>query len=179
MSRIGKKPVDITKGVDVAVKGRMLRVKGPKGELNWEHPDRITVTVEGEKAVVGRADDSKATMAFHGLTRSLLQNMLIGVSTGFQKVLEIHGVGYKAQVEGNKIVLSLGYSHPIEYVVPDGITVEADKKQVQLTISGIDKQKVGQVAAEIRGLRKPDAYKGKGVRYSNERVRLKAGKAAK
>jgi large subunit ribosomal protein L6 len=179
MSRIGKKPVEIPKGVELKVQGRLLTVKGPKGELRWEHPERIMVTTEGESAVVARTDDSKPIRAFHGLTRSLLQNMVTGVSQGYEKGMEIVGVGYKAQVQGNKIVFALGYSHPVEYALPEGIKAEVDKKQVQLKLSGIDKQRLGQVAADIRGLRPPDAYKGKGIRYAGEVVRLKAGKAAK
>jgi large subunit ribosomal protein L6 len=179
MSRIGKKPVEIPKGVDVKIQGRNLKIKGPKGELNWEHPERIKVKVEEDKAVVERPDDSKQSRAFHGLTRSLLQNMVTGVSDGYKINMEIVGVGYKAQVQGNKIVFALGYSHPVEYVLPEGIKAEVDKKQVQLTLEGIDKQKIGQVAANIRSLRPPDSYKGKGVRFAGERIKLKAGKAAK
>lgn len=179
MSRIGKKPVEIPKGVDFKIQGRLLRVKGPKGELSWEHPEKIKVKVEEDKAVVERPDDSKPSRAFHGLTRSLIQNMVTGVSEGYKKDMEIVGVGYKAQVQGNKILFSLGYSHPVEYVLPEGITAEVDKKQVQLSLQGIDKQQIGQVAADIRGLRPPDSYKGKGIRYVGERIKLKAGKAAK
>lgn len=179
MSRIGKKPVELPKGVDFKIQGRLLRIKGPKGELSWEHPERIKVKVEEDKAVVERPDDSKQSRAFHGLTRSLIQNMVTGVSEGYKKDMEIIGVGYKAQVQGNKILFSLGYSHPVEYVLPEGIKAEVDKKQVLLSLEGIDKQQIGQVAADIRGLRPPDSYKGKGIRYVGERIKLKAGKAAK
>jgi large subunit ribosomal protein L6 len=179
MSRIGKKPVEIPKGVDVKVQGRLLKIKGSKGELSWEHPERIKVKVEEGKAVVERPDDSKQSKAFHGLTRSLIQNMVTGVSDGYKKDMEIVGVGYKAQVQGNKIVFALGYSHPVEYVLPEGIKAEVDKKQVQLSLQGVDKQQIGQVAADIRRLRPPDSYKGKGIRYAGERIKLKAGKAAK
>lgn len=179
MSRIGKKPVEIPKGVDVKVNGRFLKVKGPKGELSWEHPEKMKVKVEEGKAVVERPDDSKSSRALHGLTRSLLMNMVTGVSEGYRKDMEIVGVGYKAQVQGNKIVFALGYSHPVEYVLPEGIKAEVDKKQIQLTLQGIDKQQIGQAAADIRRLRPPDSYKGKGIRYAGERIKLKAGKAAK
>lgn len=179
MSRIGKKPVDIPSGVDVKLEGRLITVKGPKGELRWEHPERVEVAVEDARAVVRRADDSKASRALHGLARSLLQNMVTGVSQGYERVLEIVGVGYRAQVQGNKVVLAIGYSRPMEYTLPEGITAEVDKRQTQLTLRGIDKQQVGQAAAELRAIRPPDAYKGKGLRYAGERLKLKAGKAAK
>ncbi len=179
MSRIGKQPVKIPSGVDVKVAGRMITVKGPKGQLVFEHPYMVTVSVGDGQAVVERENDKKDARARHGLVRSLIQNMVTGVTQGFTKKLEIHGVGYRAQAQGNKVVFSLGFSHPVEYQLPDGVSVEGDKKQVSLTITGIDKQAVGQVAAEMRALRPPDAYKGKGVRYSDERIRLKAGKAAK
>jgi large subunit ribosomal protein L6 len=179
MSRIGKKPVEIPKGVDVKIQGCLLKVKGPKGELSWEHPEKMKIKVEGDKAVVERPDDSKSSRAFHGLVRSLLQNMVTGVSEGYRKKMEIVGVGYKAQVQDNKIMFALGYSHPVEYVLPEGIKAEVDKKQVQLTLQGIDKQQIGQAAADIRRLRPPDSYKGKGIRYAGERIKLKAGKAAK
>jgi large subunit ribosomal protein L6 len=179
MSRIGKQPVKIPGGVDLKVAGRMITVKGPKGQMEFEHPHMVTVAVKDGQAIVERENDKKDARARHGLVRSLVQNMVTGVTEGYTKKLEIHGVGYKAQVQGNKVVFSLGFSHPVEFAVPDGIKIEGDKKQVNLTISGIDKQLVGQVAADMRSLRPPDAYKGKGVRYSDERVRLKAGKAAK
>jgi large subunit ribosomal protein L6 len=179
MSRIGKKPVEIPQGVNININGREIVVKGPKGELRWVHPDRVKVNIEAGKAQVERVDDTKPSKAMHGLTRSLLQNMVTGVSQGYQKVMEIVGVGYRAQVQGDKIVFSIGYSHPVEFKLPEGIKAEVDKKQTQLTLSGIDKQKLGQVAANIRAIRPPDAYKGKGIRYAGERLRLKAGKAAK
>ncbi len=179
MSRIGKQPVKVPSGVDVKVAGRLITVKGPKGQIQFEHPHMVTVTVKDGEAIVERENDKKDARARHGLVRSLIQNMVTGVTQGFTKKLEIRGVGYKAQAQGNKVVFSLGFSHPVEYKLPDGVSVEGDKKQVNLTLSGIDKQAVGQVAAEMRALRPPDAYKGKGVRYADEYVRLKAGKAAK
>jgi large subunit ribosomal protein L6 len=179
VSRIGKKPVAIPKGVDLNIKDRIITVKGPKGELEWAHPERVGIAIEEGQAIVKRADDSKQSRALHGLARSLLQNMVNGVSEGYTRVLEIIGVGYRAQVQGEKVVLSLGYSKPVEFQLPQGVKAEVDKKQTTLTLTGIDKQQVGQVAADIRGLRPPDSYKGKGVRYAGEHVRLKAGKAAK
>jgi len=177
MSRIGNKSIAIPKGVTVTA-GDMLTVKGPKGELSRVIVAGITVTVEGDVCRVGRESDSRTHRANHGLMRSLLNNMVLGVSAGFERRLEILGVGYKAQSRGNQVVFNLGYSHPINYAVPAGITVDVDK-QGKITIKGIDKEVVGQTAAIIRGFRPPDAYKGKGVRYEGEYIRLKAGKAAK
>jgi large subunit ribosomal protein L6 len=139
----------------------------------------MKVTVKDGNVVVERPSDTKQMKAIHGLTRNIIQNMVQGVSTGYQKVLEILGVGYKAQVQGQKLILSLGYSHPVEFMLPEGITAKVEQKQNQITLNGIDKQLLGQVAANIRTLRLPDAYKGKGVRYSGERIKLKAGKAGK
>lgn len=179
MSRIGKQPVKIPGGVDVNVAGRLITVKGPKGQLKYEHPLSISVSVKDGEAIFEREGNRKETSAFHGLVRSLVQNMVTGVSEGYTRKLELRGVGYRAQVQGNKITFNLGYSHPIDFQLPDGITAEGDKKQVNITLSGIDKQLIGQVAADMRALRPPDVYKGKGVRYAGERVKLKAGKAAK
>lgn len=179
MSRIGKKPIEIPKGVDIKIQGTDIRVKGPKGELKWSFPAQMKLVQEDAKLTVERSDDTKPVRALHGLTRSLINNMVIGVSEGYKRELEIVGIGYKAQAQGSKLVFSLGYSHPVEYQLPEGVSVEVDKKQVQITLTGIDKQKLGQVAAEMRALRKPDVYKGKGVRYAGERIKLKAGKAAK
>ncbi|GAB4390853.1 MAG: 50S ribosomal protein L6 [Thermodesulfovibrionales bacterium] len=179
MSRVGKNPVVIPDGVEVSVRERLVTVKGPKGQLSWTHPDRIAVRVEEGKALAERPDDMKPTRALHGLTRNLIQNMVTGVSRGYSRVLELVGVGYRAQVQGDKVVFSVGYSHPVEYKLPEGIKAEVDKKQVQLTLTGIDKQKLGQVAADMRAIRPPDSYKGKGIRYAGERIKLKAGKTAK
>ena len=179
MSRIGKKPIIIPEKVTVELKDRFVYVKGPKGELTWEHPENIKVSVNDGKVIVERSGDTKSEKALHGLTRSIIMNMVTGVSAGYQKVLDIVGVGYKAQVTGNKIMLTLGYSHPIEFNLPEGINASVDQKQTQITLTGIDKQKLGQVAASLRALRAPDAYKGKGVRYSQERLKLKVGKAGK
>jgi large subunit ribosomal protein L6 len=135
--------------------------------------------VKENKVVVERADDIKKTRALHGLTRSLISNMIEGVSKGYQQILDITGVGYRAQVQGKKVVFSLGYSHPVEFILPEGISAAVDPKQTQITLSGIDKQKLGQIAADMRFLRRPDVYKGKGVRYSGERLKLKVGKTGK
>lgn len=179
MSRIGKKPIAIPGGVDVKIEGSNIRVKGPKGELNWDCPEDVKIAVEGGAVSVSRIRDTKTDRSLHGLSRSLVANMITGVSQGYQRVMEILGVGYRAQVQGNKILLTLGYSHPVEFQLPAGISATADQKQTTITLSGIDKQLLGQVAANIRALRTPDIYKGKGVRYSGERIKLKVGKAGK
>ncbi len=179
MSRIGKKPIDLPNGVSVSLSGRSIAVKGPRGSLSWEVPQRISVKQADGKIVLEREDEAREARALHGLSRSLVNNMVAGVSQGYTKNLEIVGVGYRAQVQGRKLVLALGYSHPVEYNLPEGINAEVDKKQVLITLSGIDKQKIGQVAAELKALRPPDAYKGKGIRYQGERIKLKAGKTGK
>jgi len=177
MSRIGKLPVTILKGVDVKQGDGTLNVKGPKGELTLDvHPD-MSVAVEEGEILVTRPSDAKQHKALHGLTRSLIANMVEGVTEGFTKTLEIVGVGYRADAKGKGITLSLGFSHPIEYVPADGVKLECPN-QTTIVISGIDKQKVGQTAAEIRSFRPPEPYKGKGVRYQGEHVRRKAGKTA-
>lgn len=179
MSRVGKTPVAVPSGVDVNVAGRQVTVKGPKGELSHEMPEQITVRQDGEQLLVERADDERQSKALHGLTRSLINNMVIGVNEGYRKELEIVGVGYRAQAKGkNKLELQLGFSHPVEFEAPDGVEFEVPQ-QTQILISGIDKQVVGQVAADIRALKKPEPYKGKGIKYSDERIIRKAGKTAK
>jgi large subunit ribosomal protein L6 len=178
MSRIGNQPVAIPSGVAVTVSNGEISVKGPKGKLDQHIVDGITFEIDDAKVVVSRADDRKAYRANHGLMRALLNNMVIGVTVGFERKLEINGVGYKANVQGNKAVFNLGYSHPIEFPFPEGVTIAVDKN-TSVSVKGIDKEKVGQAAAEIRGFRPPDSYKGKGVRYVGEYVRLKAGKSAK
>ncbi len=179
MSRIGKKPVAIPSGVTVEIKDNMVVVSGSKGELKYAFLPEVTLKVEDDQLIVERKDDSADARARHGLTRQLLANMVQGVSQGFEKRLEIIGVGYKAQAQGKKLVLNLGFSHPIDFPVPDGIEITQDEKNKNiLIITGIDKQLVGQTAAVIRGYRPPEPYKGKGVRYVDEHVRRKAGKAA-
>lgn len=180
MSRIGKNPVLIPTGVTVTRDANgTITVKGPKGELKWTPHPMITVTIEENQVVVTRDDEDRFKHALHGLTRTLLQNMVEGVTKGFTKTLEINGVGYRVSVAGSKLVLNLGYSHPIEYPIPAGITFKVDdEKKNILYVSGIDKQLVGQVSAEIRGFRPPEPYLGKGIKYADEHIRRKAGKTA-
>lgn len=179
MSRIGKKPVAIPSGVTVEVKGNTITVKGSKGTLTYAHLPEVTIKVEGSEVVVDRNGDTDAARARHGLTRQLINNMIIGVSQGYEKQLEIIGVGYKAQAKGSAVTLSLGFSHPVEYKAPAGIEFAQDEKNKNiLIVKGIDKEIVGQVAADIRSYRPPEPYKGKGVRYVGEHVRRKAGKTA-
>lgn len=177
MSRIGKQPIDVPSGVSVEVSGSIVRVKGAKATLEQAIVAYVDVAVDGNIVNVTRHNDSKPSRANHGLMRSLIANMVEGVSKGFEKKLAILGVGYRADVRGTELVLNLGYSHPVNFPIPSGIAIAVDK-QNNITISGADKQQVGQVAAVIRGFRKPDHYKGKGVRYADEHVRLKAGKSA-
>lgn len=178
MSRIGKLPVDVPAGVNVDLEDLLVKVKGPKGELQQLILEHVTVKVVGGQLVVERKTDDKAGRSAHGLTRTLISNMVQGVTKGFRKTLELQGVGYRAAKAGNNLNLSLGYSHPVTFEAPAGIafTVEGTNR---IHIDGIDKQKVGQVAAEIRDLRPPEPYKGKGVRYEGEVVRKKMGKAGK
>ncbi len=176
MSRIGKHPVPVPKGVTVAVNGSTVTVKGPKGELVRTFHPAMTITVEGEQATVTRPSDAEQHKALHGLSRTLLANMVEGVSKGYSKQLEITGVGYKAEVKPYGLLMSLGYSHTIEVKAPAGVKLSAPQP-TQVLVEGPDKEKVGQIAAEIRSLRKPEPYKGKGVKYAGEVIRRKAGKA--
>ena len=179
MSRIGKAPITVPSGVEVQIQGRQVAVKGPKGELDIEVPVDITVRQDGEEILVERSDDERRNRALHGLTRSLINNMVVGVSEGFSKELQIVGVGYRAAAKGsNALELQLGFSHPVNVEAPTGITFDVPEP-TRIIVSGIDKQVVGQVAADIRSYRKPEPYKGKGVRYLGEHVARKAGKAAK
>lgn len=186
MSRVGKKPITIPSGVSVTISDSAMEVKGPKGTLSTPIPAGVKFTQEDGTLTATRSGDEQA--AFHGLARALANNAVVGVTEGFSKDLDIVGVGYKADVQGKKIVFALGYSHPIEYVLPAGIDAKAERVntktsinqyQTTITLSGIDKQLLGQVAAELNGLRKPDAYKGKGVRYADKYYRLKPGKTGK
>ncbi len=186
MSRVGKKPITIPSGVTVTISNSAMEVKGPKGTLSTPIPDGVTFKQEDGTLTAERASDDRA--AFHGLARALANNAVVGVTEGFTKDLDIVGVGYKADVQGKKIVFALGYSHPIEYPLPAGIDAKAERVntktsinqyQTTITLSGIDKQLLGQVAAELNRLRKPDAYKGKGVRYADKYYRLKPGKTGK
>ena len=176
MSRVGKKPIALPQGVKINVSETEVQVEGPKGTLTTPIPPGITFSQEGAELVCKRENDGRQQRAFHGLARALAANAVQGVTQGFSKDLDIVGVGYRAQVEGKKVVLALGYSHPVEYAIPEGIEVKIEK-QTRITISGIDRQKVGQVAAEIRKLRRPDPYKQKGIRYVGEVLKKKAGKA--
>jgi large subunit ribosomal protein L6 len=179
MSRIGKKPITVPSGVDVAIDGQHVAVKGPRGQLQLDIAGAIAVTREGEELVVSRPDDERTNRALHGLTRTLIQNMVTGVSDGFVKELEIVGVGYRAAASApTRLELQLGFSHPVVVEAPEGITFEVPTP-IRISVRGFDKQQVGQVAADIRKLRKPEPYKGKGVRYAGERVLRKAGKSAK
>ncbi len=179
MSRIGKAPITVPSGVEVQIQGRQVAVKGPKGELDIEVPVDITVRQDSDEILVERSDDERRNRALHGLTRSLINNMVLGVSEGFSKELEIVGVGYRAAAKGsNALELQLGFSHPVNVEAPAGITFDVPEP-TRIIVSGIDKQVVGQVAADIRSYRKPEPYKGKGVRYLGEHVARKAGKAAK
>ncbi len=175
MSRIGKRPVAVPKGITVTQNGHTLSVKGPKGELSRTFHAEIQIAVQGDQVIVTRPSDEPKHKALHGLTRSLIQNMVDGVAKGFLKVLEIQGVGYKAEAKPTGLQLALGFSHPVHYKAPAGIKFTVDNNTI-VKIEGADKEMVGQVAAEIRNLRKPEPYKGKGVRYQGEVVRRKAGK---
>ena len=177
MSRIGKMPVAIPKGVEVKAETERVRVKGPKGELVSAIPSGLSVAVADGQVKIARSNDEPHTRACHGLLRSLVANSVEGVTKGFTRELEISGVGYKAEVKGKSVVFSLGYSHPVDFPIPEGIAVAVDAKAGKLTVTGADKQKVGQTAAEIRKLRVPDPYKAKGIKYSNEIIRRKVGKA--
>ncbi|HIF62738.1 MAG TPA: 50S ribosomal protein L6 [Deltaproteobacteria bacterium] len=177
MSRTGRNPIVIPDGVKVSVDGQVVNVQGPKGSLSEKLPGGISITIGDAGVVVERSDDSREQRMGHGLARRLVENMVVGVTAGFSKVLLITGVGYRADVKGNLVHLTLGFSHPIIYQLPEGVDA-AVADQTTITISGSSRQNVGQVAAEIRSLRPPEPYKGKGVRYSDEQVRRKAGKAA-
>lgn len=177
MSRIGKKPIPIPKGVNVEKANGVLKVSGPKGELSTKVHPRIEVEITTDSVLVKRKSDSRMDKALHGLWRSLINNMIIGVSQGYSKKLEIVGIGYRAELKGKALVLYLGYSHPIIFIPPDGIKLEVPQP-TSIIVSGIDKQLVGQVAAKIRSFRPPEPYKGKGIRYEGEVIRMKAGKAA-
>lgn len=186
MSRVGKKPIAIPAGVTVSVSASELEVKGPKGTLRSPIPNGVSFRQEEGTLIAERSSDDER--AFHGLARALANNAIVGVTQGFTREMDLVGVGYKADVQGKKIVFALGYSHPVEYLLPDGIEAKAERVntktsinqyQTTLTLSGIDKQKLGQVAAELNRLRKPDAYKGKGIRYADRLYRLKPGKTGK
>ena len=179
MSRIGKQPITVPAGVDVAIDGRTVRVKGPKGTLSHTVPEPITVhRAEDGTLLVQRPDDERRSKALHGLSRTLVNNMILGVSQGYEKKMEIHGVGYRVVAKGANLEFSLGYSHPVPVSAPEGISFTVESP-TRFSVSGIDKQAVGEIAAIIRKLRRPDPYKGKGVRYAGEKIRRKVGKTGK
>ena len=176
MSRIGRKPISLPKGVEIKIDGSLISVKGSKGTLEMQVMPQINVSQEDANLIVSRQSEIKTVRAAHGMTRAILNNMVTGVNSGFEKVLEIVGVGYRAQMQGKNLVLSLGFSHPVELVPPEGIEF-ACESPIKIVVRGIDRQLVGQVASNIRGYRPPEPYKGKGIRYSGEYVIRKAGKA--
>ena len=179
MSRIGRMPVPIPKGVQVDVTGNAVRVKGPKGELEREFPAEVAIEMKDGEVVVSRGSDDPHVRALHGMARALINNMVVGVTTGFSETLQIEGVGYRAEQKGKDLVLALGFSHPVQIPPPDGIQFVVDERAKTVTVTGYDKEVVGQVTADIRKLRPPEPYKGKGLRYVGEHVRRKAGKAGK
>jgi len=177
MSRIGNSPIEIPKGTKVSIDAGVLTAEGPKGKVSQPLFDEFAVKIEDSTITVSRPGDAGPQRAMHGLLRSLVANAVEGVSTGFSKTLDIVGVGYRAEVKGQEVHFALGYSHPVIYAIPEGIEIEVDTRANRVSVSGADKQKVGQVAAEIRRLRRPDPYKGKGVKYTDEILRRKVGKA--
>jgi large subunit ribosomal protein L6 len=176
MSRIGREPISVPAGTQVEIKDGIVSAKGPKGSMSQKILDGMSVSLEDGVLTVARSNDSGPQRSIHGLQRALISNAVSGVTTGFTKQLEVIGVGYRAEVQGEEVHFSLGYSHPVIFPIPQGISVEIDK-QNRITVGGCDRQQVGQVAAEIRGLRRPDPYKGKGIKYSDEVIRRKVGKA--
>jgi large subunit ribosomal protein L6 len=179
VSRIGRMPVVVPAGVEVEIKGTYVRVKGPRGQMEHVFPADMQIVKEGTEIHVQRPSDLNTHRALHGMTRALINNMVVGVSTGFDKVLEINGVGYRAEMSGKNLVLYVGFSHPVTVEPPAGISFEADAKTRQIKIKGFDKQAIGQVAADIRKIRPPEPYKGKGIKYLEEKIRRKAGKTGK
>jgi large subunit ribosomal protein L6 len=179
MSRVGKKPIEIPSGVEAKIETGKVTVKGPLGEISQDINPKLIIKKENNKLVVERPSDQKIYRELHGLTRNLIANMVIGVSKGYGKTLEISGVGFKAAVQGTNLMLNLGFSHPIIYPLPQGIKATVDPRQTQITLKGIDKQLIGQIAANLRSLKKPEPYKGKGIKYSGEVVHRKEGKAGK
>src|SRR5262245_63098087 len=177
MSRIGRKPVSIPQGVKVQIDGAIVRAEGPKGKLTQPVPAGLSAKLEGNQLVISRSGDDRKIRALHGLARALVANMVTGVKDGFERKLDIVGIGYRAQLQGRNLQLALGYSHPVIFPLPDGVQAEIER-QVSITLKGADKALVGQVAAKLRALRKPDPYKGKGIKYAEEHIRRKVGKKA-
>lgn len=176
MSRIGRLPVPVPKGVTLTVGSGAIQVKGPKGTLHTPLPDGITCELDGSKATLKRRNEAKRDKALHGMARALLANAVKGVTDGFTRELEIQGIGYKAQLQGKNLEMALGFSHSVVYPIPEGVSISVDQKQTRIVIAGTDRQRVGQVAAEIRGFKPPEPYKGKGIRYAGEYVKKKVGK---
>jgi len=176
MSRIGKKPINLPDKVEAKIDGSTIRVRGPRGELSWDIPSLIGVELKDKQLLITLKRTNASSL--HGMARARIANLVEGVDKGFKKDLEIHGLGFKANLQGQKLMLNLGFSHPVEFAIPPDINIEVDKKATKLSISGINKDSVGETAAQIRSLRKPEPYKGKGIRYADERVRRKAGKTA-
>jgi large subunit ribosomal protein L6 len=179
MSRIGRLPVILPQGVEITIDGSKVHVKGPKGEMQQSFPPSMQISIKEGVLEVSRATDGRTDRSLHGMTRALINNMVVGVSSGFERVLEVNGVGYRAEIQGQNLVLHVGYSHPVVIEPPEGISFEADMKTRQVKIKGYDKQMVGQVAADIRKVRPPEPYQGKGIKYLEEKIRRKAGKAGK
>lgn len=179
MSRIGRMPVQVPQGVDVEIKGSHVRIKGPKGQLEHTFPAAMQISIEEGEIKVNRPTDERNHRSLHGMTRALINNMVTGVSDGFEKVLEVNGVGYRAEMDGQTLVLNVGYSHPVRVEPPTGISFDVDTRTRQIKVQGYDKSAVGQMAANIREIRPPEPYKGKGIKYLDERIRRKAGKAGK
>jgi len=179
VSRVGQMPITVPTGVNVTIKGSHVRVKGPKGQMEHIFPAAMEISLKDGIVSIQRSSDERTHRALHGMTRALINNMVTGVSTGFEKVLEINGVGYRAEMAGNNLVLHVGYSHPVEIEPPEGISFELDNRTRQIKVMGYDKQSVGHIAANIRKVRPPEPYKGKGIKYLDERIRRKAGKAGK
>jgi len=179
VSRIGRMPVVLPKGVDVEIQGSHVHVKGPKGELQHTFPAAMQISIQDGVIEVKRPSDERTHRSLHGMTRALINNMVVGVSTGFERILEVNGVGYRAEMQGKNLVLNVGYSHPVVVEPPQGIGFDTDQKTRQIKVMGYDKQQVGQVAADIRKIRPPEPYKGKGIKYLEEKIRRKAGKTGK
>ncbi|HTG01834.1 MAG TPA: 50S ribosomal protein L6 [Nitrospirota bacterium] len=179
MSRVGKKPIEIPSGVDAKIETGKITVKGPLGEISQDVNPKLTIKKEANKLLVERPSEQKMYRELHGLTRNLIANMVIGVSKGYEKTLDIAGVGFKAAAHGSNLMLNLGFSHPIVFPLPKGIKATVDAKQTQIVLKGVDKQLIGQIAANLRGLKKPEPYKGKGIKYNNEVIQRKEGKAGK
>jgi large subunit ribosomal protein L6 len=179
VSRIGRMPVVVPSGVEVEIKGSLVRVKGPKGQLERVFPGMIEIRQEDSNLTVHRPSDEREHRALHGMARALLNNMVVGVSSGFEKVLEVNGVGYRAEMKGSNLVLFVGYSHPVEIEPPAGISFDVEAKTRQIKVRGSNKEEVGQMAADIRKVRPPEPYKGKGIKYLGEKIRRKAGKTGK